>query len=102
MELLFVLSVVRLLIPWDNPYAKIIGSERIYPFIQDKILLHQIVFGLNIGQILLVIWGIGSIVLFCHFVYGMLQEIRQIRKRTESIQKWSILQNGPMSRFSTS
>ena len=35
LELLFVLSVVRLLIPWDNPYAKIIGSERIYPFISD-------------------------------------------------------------------
>lgn len=91
LELLFVLSVVRLLIPWDNPYAKIIGSERIYPFIQDKILLHQIVFGLNIGQILLVIWGIGSIVLFCHFVYGMLQEIRQIRSygiiEDEEIQK---------------
>lgn len=91
LELLFVLSVVRLLIPWDNPYAKIIESERIYPFIQDKILLHQIVFGLNIGQILLVIWGIGSIVLFCHFVYGMLQEIRQIRSyviiEDEEIQK---------------
>ena len=36
LELLFVLSIVRLLIPWDNPYAKVIGSERIYPFIQDE------------------------------------------------------------------
>ena len=60
LELLFVLSIVRLLIPWDNPYAKVIGSERIYPFIQDEILFRQSILGLNVGQILLAIWGIGS------------------------------------------
>lgn len=79
LELLFVLSIVRLLIPWDNPYAKVIGSERIYPFIQDEILFRQSILGLNVGQILLAIWGIGSGVSLFYLAYGMMQEIRQIK-----------------------
>lgn len=79
LELLFVLSIVRFLIPWDNPYAKVIGSEHIYPFIQDEILFRQSVLGLNVGQILLAIWGIGSGVSLFYLVYGMMQEIRRIK-----------------------
>lgn len=79
LELLFALSIVRLLIPWDNPYAKVIGSEHIYPFIQDEILFRQSILKLNVGQILLAIWGIGSGVSLFYLVYGMMQEIRQIK-----------------------
>ena len=60
LELLFVLSIVRLLIPWDNPYAYLLESEKIIPFVKDSILGYKMNAWLDVGGMLVLVWILGK------------------------------------------
>lgn len=79
LELLFVLSIVRLLIPWDNPYAYLLESEKIIPFVKDSILGYKMNAWLDVGGMLVLVWILGSIIVGCYLFYDLYQEVKTVR-----------------------
>lgn len=79
LELLFVLSIVRLLIPWDNPYAYLLESEKIIPFVKDSILGYKMNAWLDVGGMLVLVWILGSIIVGGYLFYDLYQEVKTVR-----------------------
>lgn len=78
--LLFIFLVIRVLLPLDMTKAIVINSDKVYPWLLEKLNTLMFESELTIGYILLWIWVLGSIILFSKDIYQFIKEIQIIRK----------------------
>ena len=71
--LIILLGFIRLSLPIDFMYAKVIRSWYLYPYVQQLVSKKRL-FGLTLGQILGIIWISGSTYMF----YGFFKRIRDL------------------------
>ena len=78
--LLFLFSVIRVLLPLDMTKAIVINSDKVYPWLLEKLNTSMFESELSPGYILLWIWVLGSIILFLKDIFQFIKEIQTIRK----------------------
>lgn len=78
--LLFLFSVIRALLPLDMTKAIVINSDKVYPWLLEKLNISMFASELSLGFILLLIWVLGSIMLFSKDILQFIKEIQTIRK----------------------
>lgn len=78
--LLFLFSVIRVLAPLDMAKAIVINSDKVYPWLLEKLNTSMFESKLSLGYILLWIWVLGSIILFLKDIFQFIKEIQTIRK----------------------
>ncbi len=83
--LVFVLCVLRCLIPVEFNDAINVNCWKIYPEIYG-LLKRELFSGLSVGLLLCVIWGIGSLIMFFHLGHRLFFQYRLANAKAGSIE----------------
>lgn len=78
--LLFLVSVIRVVLPLDMTKAIVINSDKAYPWLLEKLNVSMFASDFSLGFILLFIWLLGSATLLLKDVVQFIKEIKTIRK----------------------
>lgn len=78
--LLFLFSVIRVLLPLDMTRAIVINSDKVYPWLLEKLNTSMFESEISLGYILFWIWVLGSIILFSKDISQFIKEIYTMKK----------------------
>lgn len=79
LSLLFALAVLRVLIPVEFSFTRVLRSENLFPFIRDMLGGSCFVLPVSRGKLLAIIWALGSAILLAKLIIGLIRQSHAVK-----------------------
>lgn len=79
LSLLFALAVLRVLIPVEFSFTRVLRSENLFPFIRDMLGGSCFILPISRGKLLAIIWALGSAILLAKLIIGLIRQSHAVK-----------------------
>lgn len=79
LSLLFTLIVLRVLIPVEFPFTRVLRSDSLFPFIRDALRASCFLLPVSHGKLLVMIWVLGSGILLAKLIIGLIRQNHAVK-----------------------
>ena len=79
LTLLFALAMLRVLVPFEFPFTRVLCSDNLFPFVRDLLGGSCFLLPLSRGKLLVLIWVLGSVILLAKLIIGLIRQNHAVK-----------------------